>query len=107
MNNIPEISVQELEALVNAGAEVHILDVRNQDEFDLCNLKGQLIPLNELPDRINELNPTFHYVVHCHAGGRSRRATEYLLAQGFEKVQNLRGGITAWANEIDPSMPKY
>lgn len=104
---IPEISVQELEALVNADADVLILDVRNPDEFEICNLAGLLIPLKDLPQRIAELDKNKHIVVHCHAGGRSRRATEFLLSQGFTNVQNLRGGITAWANEIDPKMRKY
>jgi rhodanese-related sulfurtransferase len=103
----PEISVQELDALRQAGADVFILDVRNPDEFAICNLSGHLIPFAELPTRLNELNPKQHIVIHCHAGGRSRRATEYLLSQGFKNVQNLRGGITAWANEIDPKMRKY
>lgn len=105
--SIPEISVQQLEALLQAGADVLVLDVRNQDEFDICHLNGKLIPLVDLPNRLNELNPEQHIVVHCHAGGRSRRATEYLLSQGFKQVENLRGGITAWANEIDPTMRKY
>jgi len=104
---IPEISVQELEALRNADPDLFILDVRNQDEYDICHLKGYLIPLNQLPTRLNELNKEAHIVVHCHAGGRSRRATEFLLQQGFKRVFNLRGGITAWANEIDPKMAKY
>jgi sulfur-carrier protein adenylyltransferase/sulfurtransferase len=104
---VPEITVQELAALRDAGADVLILDVRNQDEFDVCNLDGLLIPFNELPTRINELNPKQHIVVHCHAGGRSRRATEYLLSQGFKRVENLRGGISAWADEIDTNMAKY
>jgi rhodanese-related sulfurtransferase len=105
--NIPEISVQELEALLKANADILILDVRNPDEYALCNLNGHLIPMNELALRLNELNPEQHIVAHCHAGGRSRRATEYLLQQGFKNVSNLRGGITAWANEIDPKMAKY
>ena len=84
-----------------------ILDVRNLDEYQLCNLGGHLIPFTELPNRLNELNKTQQIIIHCHAGGRSRRATEYLLSQGFTNVFNLRGGITAWANEIDPKMPKY
>lgn len=104
---IPEISVHELHDLVSANADVFILDVRNPDEYALCNLKGHLIPMNELPTRLDELNPDAHIVIHCHAGGRSRRATEFLMGKGFNKVFNLRGGITAWANEIDPSMPKY
>lgn len=107
MSTVPEISVQELEALKNADADIFILDVRNPDEFAICNLQGHLIPLPELPDRLNELNKHQQIIVHCHAGGRSRRATEYLLQQGFNNVFNLRGGITAWANEIDPKMQKY
>ncbi len=105
--SIPDISVQELDALRKANADVFILDVRNPDEYALCNLGGYLIPFNELDSRLDELNPEHHIVVHCHAGGRSRRATEYLLQKGFNKVFNLRGGITAWANEIDVNMPKY
>lgn len=104
---IPEMTVQELEALIQAKAGVFILDVRNPDEFAICNLGGHLIPLVELPNRLNELNKDAHIVVHCHSGGRSRRATEYLLTQGFKQVQNLKGGVTAWANEIDPKMRKY
>ncbi len=104
---VPDISVQELDALRKADADVFILDVRNPDEYALCNLGGHLIPFNELPSRLNELDPEQHIIIHCHAGGRSRRATEYLIQQGFKKVFNLRGGITAWANEIDPGMAKY
>jgi adenylyltransferase/sulfurtransferase len=105
--NIPDMSVQELDALRQANADVFILDVRNPDEYALCNLGGHLIPMNELPTRLGELNPEQQIVIHCHAGGRSRRATEYLIQQGFKNVFNLRGGITAWANEIDPKMAKY
>jgi rhodanese-related sulfurtransferase len=105
--SVPEISVQELDALRKANADIFILDVRNPDEFALCNLNGHLIPFNELSTRLDELNPEQKIIIHCHAGGRSRRATEYLIQQGFKQVFNLRGGITAWANEIDPAMPKY
>jgi len=105
--SIPEISVQDLQALREANADIFILDVRNQDEYDLCNMGGHLIPFNELPQRLDELNRNQHIIIHCHAGGRSRRATELLLKEGFKQVSNLRGGITAWANEIDPSIAKY
>lgn len=105
--SVPEISVQELQALKEASADIFILDVRNPDEYALCNLGGHLIPLNELPERLNELNKDQHIIVHCHAGGRSRRATSFLLQHEFKHVSNLRGGITAWANEIDPTMAKY
>ena len=104
---IPEITVQELEALRKANADIFILDVRNPDEYAICNLGGHLIPLNELPIRMKELNPEQHIIVHCKMGGRSSRATEWLLNQGFKHVQNLRGGIMAWANEIDPKIQKY
>lgn len=105
--SVPETSVQELQALRNEKADFMVLDVRKPEEYALCNLGGHLIPIDELPNRLNELNPDQMIIVHCHAGGRSRRATKYLLEQGFKKVFNLRGGITAWANEIDPKMPKY
>ncbi len=104
---IPEISVQELKDLRDKKADIFILDVRNPDEYGLCNLGGHLLPMSELPQRFQELNPDQQIVIHCHAGGRSRRATEFLMNQGFKRVFNLRGGITAWANEIDQSMAKY
>lgn len=105
--SIPEISVQQLKELRNENADTFLLDVRNPDEYTLCNLSGHLIPLAELPSRLHELNPDQHIIVHCHAGGRSARATQFLMQHGFKNVHNLRGGITAWANEIDPTMPKY
>lgn len=104
---IPEISVQELYALRQTNEDVFILDVRNLDEYAICHLGGYLIALKDLPGRLHELNPMQKIVVHCHAGGRSKRATEYLLQQGFKNVVNLRGGITAWAKEIEPTMPIY
>ncbi|OGT36506.1 MAG: hypothetical protein A3F11_11925 [Gammaproteobacteria bacterium RIFCSPHIGHO2_12_FULL_37_14] len=104
---MPEISVQELEALRNAKTDFIILDVRNPDEYAICNLGGCLIPFKELSSRLDELNREQLIVVHCHAGGRSRRATEFLIQAGFKNVKNLRGGITAWANEIDSKMAKY
>ncbi|OGT41684.1 MAG: hypothetical protein A3F42_03000 [Gammaproteobacteria bacterium RIFCSPHIGHO2_12_FULL_37_34] len=105
--DIPEISVQELDALRNAKADFLILDVRNPDEYAICNLGGCLIPFKELPSRLNELNRDQLIIIHCHSGGRSRRATEFLLQAGFTQVKNLRGGITAWTNEIDPKMARY
>lgn len=105
--NIPEISVQELQTLRQENADFFLLDVRNPNEYAICHLNGHLIPLNELPLRLNELNPEQPIVVHCHSGGRSRRATELLIQHGFKNVCNLRGGITAWSNEIDPTMPIY
>lgn len=105
--SVPEISVQELQAMREKNIPHVVLDVRNADEYAICHLDGQLIPLVELAARVSELNQTDKIIVHCHAGGRSRRATELLMSLGFQQVFNLRGGITAWANEIDPAMAKY
>lgn len=104
---IPQISVQELHSLRESKADFFLLDVRNPNEYSICNLGGHLIPYAELPSRLNELNREQHIIIHCHAGGRSSRATEFLLQQGFKHVSNLQGGITAWANEIDKTMPTY
>jgi sulfur-carrier protein adenylyltransferase/sulfurtransferase len=104
---INEVSVQELKNLKETGADIFILDVRDQWENDICNLGGHLIPLKELPTRLNELNPNQHIIVHCQMGGRSSRAAAYLQEQGFKQVSNLRGGIKAWATEIDPDMKMY
>src|SRR5437773_5389436 len=102
--SIPEISVQELQALKESQADFCLLDVRDESEFDVCNLEGRLIPLAELPKRLNELNREQQIIVHCQGGGRSSRAVAFLLEQGFSDVRNLRGGIRAWAQEIDPKM---
>ena len=103
----PEISVVELDKLLKSNANVFILDVRNADEYAICNIGGHLIPMSELANRLNELDKEKQIVIHCHGGGRSKRATDFLIQQGFKHVYNLRGGITAWANEIDPTMQKY
>jgi adenylyltransferase/sulfurtransferase len=103
--NVPEISVQKLRALRHENVKFFLLDVRNPNEYAICNLNGYLIPLSELPSRINELNPEEYIIVHCHSGGRSRHAAEFLIQQGFKNVWNLRGGIVAWANEIDDTVP--
>lgn len=103
--NIHEVSVQELQALKEANADFFLLDVREPEEFNTCNLGGHLIPLKELPARLGELNPNQHIIIHCQGGGRSSRAVQFLQEHGFTNVSNLKGGIKAWAKEIDPNMP--
>jgi rhodanese-related sulfurtransferase len=98
--NIPEITVQELQALQDSKAAFFLLDVRDKWEHDAENLGGHLIPLSELPDRLQELKPTQHIIVHCQMGGRSSRAVAFLLENGFTNVHNLRGGIKEWMREI-------
>jgi sulfur-carrier protein adenylyltransferase/sulfurtransferase len=104
---IPEIQVEELKRRLDAGEDVFVLDVREPHEYDICNLGGHLIPLNDLPKRVNELDSTREIVAHCKMGGRSARAVQFLRQAGFTRVSNLKGGILAWADRIDPKMPKY
>jgi hydroxyacylglutathione hydrolase len=102
-----QISVQELKGKLDAGEQVTIVDVREPDEFRDANLNGKLIPLRELPKRYTELDPGQQIVVHCHTGGRSQRAVEFLYEKGFRNVKNLIGGIDAWSRTIDPKVPRY
>ncbi|MCC6486672.1 MAG: molybdopterin-synthase adenylyltransferase MoeB [Candidatus Hydrogenedentes bacterium] len=103
-----EISVEEVKARMDRGDDFDILDVRNPEEWQICRLEGaRLIPLGELPARMQELDPSRELVVHCKGGARSAKAVELLRQAGFVNVKNVRGGISEWASKIDPSMPKY
>ncbi len=106
-SGIPEISVEELKRRLDAKEDFVLVDVREPHEYKICNLNGNLIPLGEIPRRVNELDPAKEMVIHCHHGGRSARAVAFLRQAGFNKVSNLAGGIHAWADRIDPKMPKY
>src|SRR5208282_1343210 len=106
-NDVPAISVEELKKKLDAKADIFILDVREPHEYQICNLKGYLIPLGDLPKRVNELDSSREIVTHCKMGGRSAKAVNFLRRAGFTKVSNLTGGILAWADRIDPKMPKY
>ena len=110
-NGIPQMSVKELKERLDQGDDLFILDVREPLEYQIARIEGRvgghLIPLGELPKRVSELNPAQEIVVQCKSGGGSQRAAEFLAKNGFEKVHNLAGGITAWSNEIDPMVPKY
>jgi len=106
-NDIPLMHVEELKQKLDNKEDIFVLDVREPHEYQLCNIGGHLIPLNDLPRRIGELDPDREMVVHCRTGGRSGKAVEYLRQQGFTKARNLAGGILAWAEKIDPKMPKY
>ena len=107
-DEIAEISPTELQKELEEGKETFILDVRNPEEYDICSIEeAHLIPLPELMDRIHELDSAREMVVHCRSGMRSAKAIERLHQVGFRKLRNLRGGILAWADEVDPSMPKY
>ena len=106
-NQVPTISVEELKRRKDAGEDVFVLDVREPHEYQICNIQGYLIPLNDLPKRVHELDSSREIVAHCRSGVRSAKAVEFLRQSGFTKIRNLTGGILAWADKIDPSMPKY
>src|SRR5690348_3845363 len=106
-NSVPEISVEELKRRLDAKEDLVIVDVREPHEYQICNLNGVLIPLNDLPRRVHELDPSKEMVVHCRSGARSARAVGFLQQAGFAKAKNLAGGILAWADRIDPKVPKY
>jgi len=106
-NGIPEITAREMKARLDRGDNLFILDVREPHEFQICNLQGHLIPLGQLPQRVKELDSSREIVVHCRSGKRSAEAIMFLQQAGFRKLWNLKGGVLAWSDEVDPTMPKY
>ena len=104
---VPEIQVEELKRRQDAGEDIFVLDVREPHEYQICNIGGHLIPLGDLPKRIHELDSSREIVAHCRSGARSAKAVNFLRQAGFRKVHNLAGGILAWADRVDPKMPKY
>ncbi len=103
-----EVSVSELKAKMDRRDDFDILDVRNPEEWRICRIEEAiLIPLGELAARLNELDPAREILVHCKSGARSAKAVELLRASGFASARNVKGGILAWAEEIDPSIPTY
>ena len=104
---VPEIAPRELKSRLDRGDDLFVLDVREPHEYQICNLGGHLIPLGELSRRVNELDSAREIVAHCRSGKRSAEAVEFLRSAGFRKVLNLKGGILAWSDEVDASVPKY
>ncbi len=104
---ISEIQVEELKRRLDAKEDLFVLDVREPHEYQICNIGGHLIPLGDLPRRVNELDSSREIVAHCRSGVRSAKAVDFLQQAGFKKVHNLAGGILAWADRVDPRMPKY
>jgi molybdopterin/thiamine biosynthesis adenylyltransferase/rhodanese-related sulfurtransferase len=105
--NVPDITPTELKARLDRGDDIYILDVREPHEYQICNIGGHLIPLGELARRAAELDSSKEIVAHCRSGKRSAEAVDFLRKAGFRKISNLKGGILAWSDEVDPSVPKY
>ena len=106
-STIKDMTVEELKQRLDKGDDLFVLDVREAHEYQICNLGGYLIPLNVLPKRVSELDSSREIVIHCKMGGRSAKAVDFLKQSGFTRVHNLAGGITAWAERVDPKVPKY
>jgi rhodanese-related sulfurtransferase len=107
-NTMKEVTVQELKALMDSKADFQLIDVREPHEFDICNLSGELIPQAEVPHSIDRIAKDKQVVVHCRSGARSGNMVQWLEKNhGFTNLYNLKGGILAWAKEIDPDMPTY
>jgi sulfur-carrier protein adenylyltransferase/sulfurtransferase len=103
-----EVTVQDMkQALEQPGLGIQVIDVREPEEHRLAHVKGvELLPLSSLAQRYRELDPAKTYYLHCKLGGRSMKALEFLRQQGFQKVKSVAGGITAWSDQIDPTVPK-
>jgi len=103
-----EISPPELKRKMDRKDGFFLLDVREPHEVQICQIPGsRLIPLGQVPARVHELNSADDIVVYCRSGQRSGKAVDFLKKAGFRKVKNLRGGILAWSDQVDPSVPKY
>ena len=106
--SVAGISVQELKAKMDAGEAFELIDVREPFEFEIARIdRAKLIPLSEISERANELRREQAFIIHCHSGRRSAQAVRLLKQRGFNKVYNLEGGIDAWSDFIDPTVPKY
>lgn len=105
---IEEISVDELQRWRTEGKQFVLLDVREPDEVAIARVADSIwIPMREIPQRIGELDPVVPVAVMCHHGGRSERVAAFLTARGFAQVVNVDGGIDAYAERIEPSLPRY
>lgn len=102
------ISAVELKELLETEESIQLIDVREQFEWDICHIKGaQLMSMNSIPNRMEDIGKDRKTVVYCHHGMRSQRVIDYLNREGFDNLLNLEGGIHAWAMQVDLDMAKY
>ncbi len=103
-----DIDPLEVKAKIDRGDRLVLIDVREPHEYQICNIpQAKLIPLGDLPKRVNELDSAAEIIAHCKSGVRSAKAVDFLKQSGFRKVRNMKGGILAWSDKVDPSVPKY
>jgi len=105
--SIAEIDPKDLKARLDSGEKIALVDVRESDEREICNIGGVLVPLSVLADRIGEIPDAGPVVVYCRSGGRSKKVVERLSQQGFTNLINLRGGMLKWIEDVDPSLTPY
>ncbi|MFC6998350.1 rhodanese-like domain-containing protein [Rufibacter roseus] len=105
---LPEITPTQLKQRLEQGEDLQLIDVREPEEWEICNLGGTLVPLEELSNRVEEFDKLKTSVLICHHGFRSAQALAYLQHRhGFMNLLNLKGGVHAWAQEVDPTFPVY
>jgi adenylyltransferase/sulfurtransferase len=105
---VEEITARELKRRMDAGESLEVVDVREPHEWAICRIEGaRLVPLGSLAERLHEFDSSRTYVLHCRTGVRSAKAVAVLRNAGFRRLLNLRGGVLAWAREVDPSLPTY
>lgn len=103
-----EVTVQQLKELMDAKADFQLIDVREPHEYDFCNLGGELIPQAEIPHNVDKISKDKQVILQCRSGGRSGNMVQWLEKNhGFTNLYNLKGGILAWSDQIDPTVPKY
>ena len=105
---VRDISVGELKSRRDRGEKPLVIDVREGWELQLASIPDVVhVPMNQLPDRLPEFSRDTETIVMCHAGGRSMRVAQFLSSQGFTNVANLSGGISAWSESVDATVPQY
>jgi adenylyltransferase/sulfurtransferase len=103
-----EVTVQELKKLIDDKADFQLIDVREPYEYEIANLQGELIPLGQVEAQRDKISDDKQVVIHCRSGARSGNAVALLESKyGYDNLYNLKGGILAWSDQIDPSVPKY
>ena len=103
-----EVTVQELKNMMDSSADFQLIDVREPHEYDICHLDGELIPMSDIPNNVDKISRDKKVVIHCRSGKRSGDMLLWLEKNhGFTNLYNLKGGILAWARDIDPEFPTY
>jgi adenylyltransferase/sulfurtransferase len=106
--DMKEVTVEELKKWMDAGEDFQLIDVREAYEIEICNINGECIPLNEIPHSIDKISRDKKVIIHCRSGSRSANTVRWLEKNHqFDNLYNLKGGILAWADQMDPNMTKY